>query len=136
MLAALTTLTGCESGSRPPSSDDQLAVTSVSAAAVDHSAGDATRFPDACDHWSLTETQVEAFFALSSEVDSRIYHHDYETSRCMITGELIDNDRRWTFRINGAAKGYRSDGSTTRYFGCTASECEPLVLIPHIGMNP
>lgn len=29
-----------------------------------------------------------------------------------------------------------SDGSDTRYFGCTAAACDALVLVPHIGMDP
>lgn len=136
-LVFMTMLTACQSGSRPPSSDDHSTqVTSVSAAVADATASDAGRFPGACDGWSLTAAQAEAFFALSTEVDARTYHHEYDTSRCMIPGELVDNGRHWAFQINGVAKGYWSDGATMRYFGCAAPACEPLVLVPYIGMDP
>jgi len=108
----------------------------VSAAIPDPSSSEAGRFPDACDDWSLTAEQVETFFALSAELDASSYHHEYETSPCMIEGELVDGGYAWTFQINGASKGYWSDGNQTRYFGCPEAECEPLVLVPHIGMNP
>ena len=79
---------------------------------------------------------METFFSLSTEKDSRAYHHEYDTAPCMIEGELAHDGRKWAFHINRAAKGYWSDGSDTRYFGCTAAACDSLVLVPHIGMNP
>ena len=133
----MTVLTACQPGSRLPSSElSGLRVTAVSAAIHDPNSADASRFPDACDHWTLTPEQVETFFTLSTELDARAYHHEYEVSPCMIEGELVDSSRAWTFQINGAAKGFWSNGSQTRYFGCPDAECEPLVLVPHIGMNP
>lgn len=102
----------------------------------DPESSDAGEFPGACDDWSLTKVQAEVFFTLGEEMGARGYHHDYETSRCMITGELVSGGQTWRFKINGAAKGYWAKGGRTRYFGCDSSACEPLVLIPHIGMNP
>ena len=102
----------------------------------DPSSSDAERFPRLCEGWALTPEQVETFFALSSEMDSRAYHHEYDTAPCMIEGGLVDDGRQWAFHINGAAKDYWSDGSDTRYFGCTAAACDALVLVPHIGMDP
>ena len=132
----MTALTACQSGSRPPSSDTSgLQVTSVSAAAPDPSSSDAGRFPGDCDRWGLTAAQAEAFFALSTELDASAYHHDYDTSRCMIAGQLVEDGRQWEFRINGAAKGYWSDGTHMRYFGCTDAACDPLVLVPYVGMD-
>lgn len=54
----------------------------------------------------------------------------------MIAGELVEGGRQWEFQINGAAKGYWSDGNDTRYFGGMDAACDPLVLVPHIGMDP
>lgn len=102
----------------------------------DPSSSDARRFPGLCEGWALTPEQVETFFTLSSEMDSRAYHHEFDTAPCMIEGELVDDGRQWAFHINGAAKGYWSDGGDTRYFGCTAAACDSLVLVPHIGMDP
>lgn len=118
------------------SEEGLVQVVSIHPTVVDPSTGGSDRAPDDCGRWSLTPAQAETFFALSAEVDARIYHHDYETSRCMIKGELMFEGQRWDFQINGASKAYWSNGISTRYFGCDASGCESLALAPYIGLNP
>lgn len=83
-------------------------------------------FPGQCGNWSLTKAQAERFFRLSKPVDARTYVHDYDTSRCMVTGRLMHAGTSWDLTINGGAKGYWSRKGEVRYFGCVSSGCEKL----------
>ena len=97
--------------------------------------GDSKKFPDQCNTWMLDHDQAEAFFRLGVPIDARTYVHEYDTSRCMIEGELIEDGVTWDFRINGGAKAYWTQGDSVRYFGCTAPGCEELVIFMQPGME-
>lgn len=56
----------------------------------------------------------------------------------MIEGELTVDEVAWIFRINGGAKAYWMQGDSVRYFGCTAPECDALVIFmqPRLEAQP
>lgn len=137
ILAFTMALTACQPDSHPLSTDgESLRVTKITTAAPDPLSGDADKFSGSCNSWSLTAKQAEEFFRLSTPIDARTYHHEYDTSRCMITGRLAKDGKSWDFKINGGAKATWSDGETTRYFGCRVASCEPLVVFMQDDATP
>ena len=56
--------------------------------------------------------------------DSRSFDH----LPCEITGTLTADGQRWHYRINAAGTATWTAEGTTRYFGCSATTCSPLVL--------
>lgn len=104
----------------------------VSAAEVDSTASVPEGADKICEGWTLTASQAERFFALSKEVDSRTYHHTYDTMPCKIGGVVSMDGKVWQFTINGAAKAQLIDGVTVRILGCEAKQCEPVVMEPFV----
>lgn len=104
----------------------------VSAVEVDSMATVPDGAAKICKGWTLTATQAERFFSLSKEVDSRTYHHTYDTMPCKIDGVVRMGEKVWQFTINGAAKAQLSDGVNVRFLGCEAKQCEPVVMEPFV----
>lgn len=138
MLAALTAallIAGCQSSGPTQlqaAPEQGLQVLSVSAAEL----GPTTHGPEepglaeACRDWRLTPEQVARFFSLSQRYAEGIsLHQRFYFLPCRITGELQADGQRWNFAINAAATASWKNGNEVREFGCSAAECEALVLM-------
>lgn len=89
----------------------------------------------ACRNWSLSTQQVESFFRFSDRYPQTPYGGFYQVD-CGISGQLRANGQRWKFAINGGGVATWEAGQTTLHFGCSASECSSLLLLPSDGMEP
>ena len=89
----------------------------------------------ACRDWRLSKGQVAEFFRLSQRYEQSPYTGFYQLP-CSISGRLRSEGAIWDFTIGGGATAIWSNGGQTRYFGCSADACEPLVLLPADGMDP
>jgi len=89
----------------------------------------------ACRRWRLSAQQVAEFFRLSREYEEPPYSAFYQLP-CSISGKLRSEGTTWHFVIGGGGTATWSKGGQTRYFGCSADACEPLVLLPADGMDP
>lgn len=128
-MACLTVL-GCShvSQSLDALGQSDIQVLRISSTDLDPMASMQEGAAEYCKAWNLTADQAERFFALSKEIDSRTYHHTYDTVPCKIDGEVKSDGRVWQFTINGAAKARWVAGEAIRYLGCEAKACEPLVM--------
>lgn len=107
----------------------------MSVAAPHYAGGKDAALQDACSAWHLSATQVERFFQLSESYPSSPYSSFYQVP-CSISGELRAEAKTWEFTINGGATAtWRTEGET-RYWGCSAKACEPLVVLPTDFMDP
>ena len=135
VLAAVLLIAGCQSSGpaqAPDAPEQGLRVLSVSAAEL----GPTTHgreepgLAEACRDWRLTPEQVERFFSLSQRyAEGSGLHQRFYFLPCRITGELQADGQRWNFAINAAATASWKNGNEVREFGCSAAECEPLVLM-------
>lgn len=130
---AATATTACHPGSRPLSPDTASKVTQVGSARYEGTAGSDEE--KACRDWRLTAQEVENFFRLSERYDENPYSQFYQIP-CSISGKLNAGEKSWDFVIGGGATATWTDGKETRYWGCAAKACAPLVLMPYDGMNP
>lgn len=89
----------------------------------------------ACRVWQLSPSQGQAFFRLAESYQDSPYNRFYQVG-CGISGRLQAEGRHWHFAINGGGIATWRDGDTTRHFGCSARECEALLLLPTDGMEP
>lgn len=89
----------------------------------------------ACRNWALSPRQVEHFFLLSDTYKERPYNAFYHVE-CGISGQLHAEGRQWAFSINGGGTATWQSENTIRHFGCAASGCTPLLLLPSDGMEP
>lgn len=89
----------------------------------------------ACRNWALSPRQVEHFFLLSDTFEERPYNAFYQVE-CGISGQLQAEGRHWAFSINGGGTATWQSGDTIRHFGCAASGCAALLLLPSDGMEP
>ena len=87
-----------------------------------------------CERWRLTPRQVERFFRLSKEYPASPYRAFYQLN-CSVTGELQSGGRKWSFSIDGGGTATWRNAKTTGYWGCSAPECEPLVILLSDGMR-
>ncbi|WP_407352147.1 hypothetical protein [Luteimonas sp. R10] len=90
---------------------------------------------EACRTWRLSASQVQAFFHLADAYEDRPYERFYLVG-CSISGHLQADGRDWRFAINGGGIATWENDGTIRHFGCSAKECEPLLLLPTDGMEP
>jgi len=88
----------------------------------------------ACLEWSLAPGQVRAFFESSRRYEENPYSGFYQVP-CAIAGEISAKGRIWRFEINGGGTATWRSGSQTRYWECSAEQCEPLVLLLSDGMS-
>jgi len=135
VLPAVLLIAGCQSGGptqAPDAPEQGLRVLSVNAAEL----GPTTHgreepgLAEACRDWRLSPDQVARFFSLSERygLEDGLYRRFYFLP-CRITGELQADGQRWSFAINAAATASWQSGEEIRQFGCSAAECEPLVLM-------
>lgn len=134
-LAAILLIAGCQSSGPvqvPAAPEQALRVLSVSAAEL----GPTTHgreepgLAEACRDWRLTPEQVGRFFTLSQRYEEGSgLHQRFYFLPCRITGELQADGQRWDFEINAAATASWKNGNEVREFGCSAAECEALVLM-------
>lgn len=89
----------------------------------------------ACGNWRLSTLDVERFFQLSDRYEESPYSLFYQAP-CSISGALQAQGRTWRFRLDGGATATWTGGGETRHWGCSARECEPLVLLASDGMDP
>jgi len=89
----------------------------------------------ACRDWRLSEDQVAEFFRLSQRYEQSPYAGFYQLP-CSISGRLRSEGVAWDFTIGGGATATWSHDGQTRYFGCSADACGPLVLLPADDMDP
>lgn len=82
----------------------------------------------ACQRWTLTPIQVERFFAISQRNSDRPYGGFYQLP-CAIAGTILAEERTWEFEINGGGTATWVSGNEVRHWGCSAKECEPLILM-------
>ncbi len=90
---------------------------------------------EACRNWALSAQQVERFFQLSDGYSEAPFSRFYQVG-CGISGELYADGQRWTFAINGGGMATWQAGERIRHFGCSAPECDSLLLLPSDGMAP
>jgi hypothetical protein len=90
--------------------------------------GDGPALAADCKRWSLTREQAETFFRHSQPIADGAGHAFYALP-CHISGRLRAEGRTWDFRIDAAATAVWSSGEDIRRLGCSARECEPLVLL-------
>jgi hypothetical protein len=90
--------------------------------------GDGPTLAADCKRWSLTRQQVETFFRHSQPIADGAGNAFYALP-CHIAGRLRAEGRTWDFRINAAATATWTSGEDIRWLGCTARECESLVLL-------
>lgn len=88
----------------------------------------------ACGKWTLTPAQVERFFAISQRYPERPYSEFYQLS-CDISGEIRADGRPWTFEINGGGTATWTSRNEVRHWGCSARECDSMLLLPTDGMS-
>lgn len=88
----------------------------------------------ACRRWTLTPLQVERFFAISQRYSDSPYGSFYQLP-CSISGKILAEQRAWEFDINGGGTATWVSGNEVRYWGCSAKECEPLILLLTDGMS-
>lgn len=88
-----------------------------------------------CRNWRLSDHEVATFFLLSEQYEESPYSSFYQVP-CSISGALEADGKAWDFVIGGGGTATWSDGNETRYFGCSAQACEPLVLMPTDLMDP
>lgn len=91
-------------------------------------ASSAAEYSAQCEDWALDAEAAAAFFAMSTRITPREYHHDFDTAPCRVSGVARYAGMDWRFQINGAAKGAWTRGAETIYFGCTQDACSSLVL--------
>lgn len=77
---------------------------------------------------------MEHFFALSREYGENPYQEFYQMN-CSISGELQSSGVTWSFKIDGGGTAAWRSGHTVRYWGCSAQDCEPLVILLTDGMK-
>lgn len=87
-----------------------------------------------CKDWRLSAAQVERFFALSKEYAENPYREFYQVS-CSTSGKLESEGKTWAFEIEGGGTAIWKAGNSTRFWGCSASACEPLVILLTDGME-
>ncbi|WP_156963000.1 hypothetical protein [Aerolutibacter daejeonensis] len=87
-----------------------------------------------CQRWTLTPAQVERFFAISQRYSDSPYGSFYQLP-CDISGTILVEQRTWEFQINGGGTATWVRGNEVRHWGCSAKECEPLVLLLTDGMS-
>ena len=123
-------LSGCSSHRASAAEPAQaLQVLSTSPARLldnPHSAG--KQFPAACQAWQLSPQQVARFFALATAYPPSA-RHSFDYLPCEIAGELVADGQRWQYRINAASTASWTHAGQERFFGCSLSECEALVLM-------
>lgn len=95
---------------------------------LDHPESGGNGFPDACKSWQLSPEQVAQFFAAATEY-TELPHRSFEQLPCEIAGTLSSEEKSWHYRINAAGTASWTGDGTTRYFGCSAPACQPLVLL-------
>lgn len=131
---ALVLLAGCQSGPAQDSPEHApaLRVLQVSAAELGATAHgpEEPGLAEACRDWQLSPAQVERFFTLAERyADGTGLHQRFYFLPCRITGQLESHGRRWDFAINAAATASWQNEEEVRQFGCSAPECEALVLL-------
>ncbi|MEG3193764.1 hypothetical protein SNE32_16205, partial [Lysobacter sp. D1-1-M9] len=126
-------MTGCLSASPRPSSDPAVQVIEVRAPVPLGSEGRVDGA--ACAAWQLDVAQVEQFFRLSEEFEESPYAMFYQLP-CKVTGRLVSEGQSWNFSIDGGGTAVWTDQGRTRYWGCSAEACEPLVLLRTDMMSP
>ncbi|MEN1929674.1 hypothetical protein WCE37_11875 [Luteimonas sp. MJ250] len=89
----------------------------------------------ACGDWRLSGQQVAEFFQLSRQYEQLPYSEFYQLP-CSISGKLRSEGGTWDFVIGGGGTATWSRGGQTRYFGCSAEACAPLVLLHTDLMDP
>ncbi|MDH5823549.1 hypothetical protein QFW77_11185 [Luteimonas sp. RD2P54] len=133
LIVAISLTAACAGVPAGTPGDGALRVTDVAPAEYHGAAGHPLE--EACRTWGLSPSQVQAFFRFADAYEDRPYQRFYQVG-CSISGHLQAEGRDWRFAINGGGVATWQDGSTTRHFGCSAKECETLVLLPTDGMEP
>ncbi|RNF85097.1 hypothetical protein EER27_04755 [Lysobacter psychrotolerans] len=133
MAASVASAQSAPVHDRLASSESALRVTKVDPAHYAGTAGGAEAV--ACRNWRLSTTNVERFFRLSERYEESPYSLFYQ-GPCSISGELQAEGRTWRFQLDGGATATWTGGGETRHWGCSAKECEPLVLLATDRMDP
>ncbi|EEE2004615.1 hypothetical protein CI266_005071 [Salmonella enterica subsp. enterica serovar Kotte] len=92
-----------------------------------------------CVNWNLNQRQIEKVFLLSDKYkeESDIMEGYWLWFPCEISGELMENNKKWHFIINAAATASWSDGKNTIYWGCSKEECDDMFILSYAGRgNP
>lgn len=117
----------------PAGADPSMMVKHVSDAQYEGPPGDALE--SACRQWRLSPQQVESFFRHSDEYADLPYAGFYQIP-CSISGVLVSGGVEWDFTIGGGATAAWRHGEDVRHWGCSATACAALVLMPTDSMNP
>ena len=127
--AVLLSLSACSSHPhRPDEGNTALQVVSTSPAQLlENPESGGNGFADACKAWQLNRGQVAQFFAAATQYPE-LPHRSFDHLPCEITGTLTADGQRWQYRINAAGTATWTGDGPTRYFGCSAPACAPLVL--------
>jgi len=107
----------------------------IEVAAAEYSGPSGDALESACRNWHLTDRQVATFFELGEAYEQSPYSAFYQLP-CSISGKLEADGKAWNFVIDGGGTATWSHGNETRYFGCSAKACEPLVLMLTDFMDP
>lgn len=110
----------------PKNNGGQIQVVSVGSAVYGGLAG--AEEETWCKNWRLSTAQVEQFFRVSTHYEENPYSLFYQVS-CSISGELRADGKTWQFAIEGGGTATWVNARTTRYWGCGAPQCEPLVIL-------
>ncbi|GHH61339.1 hypothetical protein GCM10009090_37750 [[Pseudomonas] boreopolis] len=129
MLSGL--LLSCSLASQPHEKDD-VEVLEVDAPSYTGREGDSLR--EACSGWSLSKNDVKRFFQSSNSYRDSPYGEFYQVD-CSITGRLRADGRVWDYEINGGGTARWKAEGEVRHWGCEASECRSLVLLPPDAMS-
>ncbi|MDN5780466.1 MAG: hypothetical protein L0H23_00345 [Luteimonas sp.] len=100
-----------------------------------HGGAEGSPLESACRNWRLSDRDVARFFELSETYAQSPYSAFYQVP-CSISGKIEAEGKAWDFVIDGGGTATWSHGNETRYFGCSAKACEPLVLMPTDLMDP
>ncbi|MDR0183971.1 hypothetical protein P8609_13485 [Lysobacter sp. UC] len=126
---------GCHRGSKVGHSTASSApIEILSIKPSTYSGRGGTTEEQACKEWRLSKAQARRFFGLSKEYSANPYHAFYQLN-CSITGQLKSGGKTWAFGIDGGGTATWRSGRTTRYWGCSTSRCEPLVILLTDGME-
>jgi len=90
-----------------------------------------------CKKWELSKKQVKEIFLLSEKLES----YDSSTTfywlwfPCSISGELISDEQKWFFTINGGGISKWTRGEVVIYFGCSVEKCDKFFILPYAGRD-
>ncbi|MBL6449375.1 hypothetical protein JMN32_23895 [Fulvivirga sp. 29W222] len=81
-----------------------------------------------CSTWNLTEKQVRVIIGNAKEIDGPKWHYKFEHLPCRVTGELVQNTKKYLLSINSGAWLTVSSNDTTLMYGIFSNSIDPYFV--------